>query len=126
MVEVTVGLIVALVALAAVSQLVTLIALQRRTAADLRAGTLAAGNAMEQIAALPWERLTPDGAADIELPAQLGQVLDDPRLSIRVTPVEETPAGRRIDLQLDWRDRAGNRVEPVRLTAWRHEAANHE
>jgi hypothetical protein len=95
-------------------------ALERRTAEGREQAVLEAANVMEQLAARPFDEVTPQLASQCTLPASARAFLTDAELKVEI---EENQPGadrsvKRIAIQLRWRDRGGELVAPVRLTSW--------
>jgi len=118
--EAVMGIALTLAVMAGVAQLVTLVALQRRTTEQRSLAALEAGNVMEQWMARPWAEVTPEQAANAALSEVCRRDLPEARLQVAVEPEGDADAVRRIRVQIDWLDNARHRGEPVRLVAWRH------
>lgn len=119
-VEAIVAMVIALAVLATVGQLLALAAGQRRAALQRAAAVREAGNLMEQVMARPWAEITPDKLAQLPLPESCRQSLPGVRLQLEATAEGEPADAKRISIRIDWQDRAGQRVVPVRLVAWRY------
>lgn len=107
-----------LVALVAVSlQMLSTAAAQRR-AVDGRAIALAeAANVAEQISTLPFDEITTDALAAIQLSAAAKRSLSQGELKLDVEPLNSPPQGKRVSIEITWK--GSPRIEsPVRLTIW--------
>jgi Tfp pilus assembly protein PilV len=92
---------------------------RERRSVDRRAFAVQeAANAMERLAARPWEKLTPAAARAYALSPAALESLPGAELSVTVTDEVQKPPLKRVGVQLSWRNRAGGREAPVRLTAW--------
>ena len=116
---VAIAVTLALVALSV--QLLRATANARRSHQQREQAVREAANLMERLTALEFDQLNERRAAEFDLsPATLDR-LDDATLDIEIEPAAaaDAPGGKRITLEIAWRDRAGVRVAPLRLTAWR-------
>jgi hypothetical protein len=121
-IETAVGVALAMIAMVAVAQLVAVLARQRSETAQMRFAALETANLMERVSVLPWDELDEETVGAIELSAEARQGLSEPQLVIAVSTTDETPPSKRIEIQLDWLDQAGVRVQPVQLVAWKFQA----
>ena len=119
-IEVAVGIGVALVVMVAVAQMVGVISYQRATTAQIRLATREAANAMERVLASSWQELNPEDPPEVMISANAAERLDDPHLSVSITESKADVMVKRIEVRIDWLNRAGQRGEPFRLVAWRH------
>lgn len=122
-VETAIGVTLAAIMMIGVAQLVSLEVRQRHEARAMRGATQAAANLLERLMALPWEDLNSETANALQLSSHVTALLDEPQLLVTVEPVADAVATRRITVQIDWINRAGQRVTPIQLTAWRHSEA---
>ena len=122
-VETSIGIALAMIVMIAVAQLVAVVAKQRREVARTRLATQAVANVMERVMVLPWNELTAEAASRFDVADELSATLDDPRLSINVSNLDDSLPTKQIEIALSWRDQADRRVEPVRLVAWKHQPA---
>lgn len=121
-VEAIVGLVISLAVLATIAHLLALAAGQRRVTEQRAVAVLEAGNLMEQIMARPWTELVTEKLGQMALSESCRQRLPDARLRVEGTAEGEPASARQIRIQIDWQDRAGQRVRPVQLVAWRYAA----
>ena len=119
-VETAIGISLAVVVMIAVAQLVAVVAKQRRDVAQTRLATQEVSNAMERVIVLPWNELTTETIAGLDVSRPAIMALDDPQLSITVTELNAALPTKQVEIALSWRDHANRRVEPVRLVAWKH------
>lgn len=119
-IETAIGVGVAIVVMVAVAQLVGVIAYQRVNVSQSRLATRELGNAMERVMAASWDELNVDDPPQLSISVGAEQRLDDARLSVNVRQAEEDPSVKQIAVQIDWLNRAGQRVDPIRLVAWKH------
>jgi hypothetical protein len=111
---------IASVVLVSVTQLVAMIARKHLAYERRTLATLEAGNVMEQLMSWRWAELTPDKLAALRLSDECRQRLPDARLRVQTTTDGQADGGRRIDVQIDWRNEANRQGEPIRLVAWRY------
>lgn len=122
-IEVAVGLGVGMVVMVAVAQLLAVIGQQRANVASIRLATREASNAMERLLAASWNELQPDAPPEVVISEAAAERLDDPRLSVLITETESEVRVKKIEVRIDWLNRAGQRGKPFRLAAWRHDPA---
>lgn len=90
-----------------------------RQAADRRQWAMQeAANVMERLSAQPWERLTSEHAAAIELTAAARQLLPEAQLDVKVIDESEQPDAKRLVIAVRWQRRPGQPVAQVALTSW--------
>ncbi len=121
LVEVAIGVALAVVVMIAVAQLVAVVAKQRREVAQTHLATQEVANVMERVMVLPWGELTTEAAEQFVAAHPPAAALDDPQLSITVSDSDDPLPTKEIEIALSWRDHAHRRVEPVRLVAWKHQ-----
>ena len=124
--ELSVAIILAGVLLTGIGQLLAVVAAQQREGERRLAALHEAANQMERLTAIPWGELTAEAAADLRLSEEATAALPGGSLEARVTDVDAgdeedaSLAGRRVDVEVSWRNPAGRDVDPVRLVAWRY------
>ena len=121
-VETAIGVTLAAIMLIGVAQLVGLEVKQRHEARAMSAATQTAANILERLMALPFAELNPEAVERLQLSNHLTALLDDPQLVVTIDAASDAVTTKRITVQIAWINRAGLRVEPIRLTAWRHSA----
>ena len=77
-----------------------------------------AGNIMERLTTQPWESLTAEAAAAVELSPQAREMLSESELKIEVANEPGQPSAKRLTVQVRWQRRPGQPAAPVRLTSW--------
>jgi Tfp pilus assembly protein PilE len=93
--------------------------MRERRGADRRAiAVQEAANAMERLAAQPWDQLTPEAAQSEPLSPAALQALPGAELNVTVAAEADKPGLKRIGVQLRWRGRSSAYEAPVRLTSW--------
>jgi len=75
-------------------------------------------NVMERLTQQPWDELTPQKVKDVAVSSAAAALLDDAELAVTVTAVDESPAAKRVAVELNWIDSSRNAAAPVRLTSW--------
>lgn len=116
------ALLLVTVALGGAAQLLGLVSQQRLVAQRRETAQRETGNLMERLMTRPWEEVTAEGLAEEQLPDACLDVLPGARLRVEVTSPDEADDVKRIHLQTDWLTKAGRRVRPVQLVAWRFRA----
>jgi hypothetical protein len=98
------------------------VAAAREEAARRHVAVLEVANIMEQIAALRHRHaLTDEALNSLALPDETAQQFDEPELSVQLTEPAGTPPARELSVSLSWLNAAGERVAPVRVTAFLYE-----
>ena len=117
--ELTVSLLVVATALAAAAQLLALAA-RHGLATERRAlAAQEAANLMERIASRPFDEVTTEWVESLTLSEEARRRLPQPQLQIEIAAETEGLPGKRVLVEIQWRDRSGERSAPVRLAAWR-------
>jgi len=117
--EALVAILIVAAVLVGVTQLLAMVASQRRSAQLRSLAAREAGNLMEDLMTRPWSDLTPDTLAKVQLSEPCLQRLPDAELQIEVSAEDDTDQVRRVDIRIDWANAADQRCDPVRLVAWR-------
>jgi hypothetical protein len=91
----------------------------RRALADRQLASQEAANLMERLAAMPVEDLTSEAAHTLPLSAE-GRRLSGAKAAIETTEVDGPPRAIRVAVSIQWEDRNGNTIAPIRLVAWRY------
>ena len=99
-------------------QMLGWVASERRAADRRQWAVQEAANVMERLAAQPWERLTSEQAAAVELSATARQVLPDAQLEVNVVNEPEQPTAKRLLVAVQWQRRPGQPVARVALVSW--------
>lgn len=107
-----------------VAELIHVITRQERSADARQAALRAVANRLEQLQARDWDDL-PVAKTHETLPDDVQLLLKSARMQTEVTAVE-AGAARKIRVQIDWRDPAGNWLSPVALSAWKHRPGSEE
>jgi len=90
----------------------------RRDAAQRQVALAEAANILERFAAEDWETITAQQSEAISLSEACREGLRDPALRVSVVESSREPPSKRITVELDWQNRVGDRLSPVRLAAW--------
>jgi hypothetical protein len=117
--EATMAIIIATAVIAGAAQVVAVISHQRRDIDRRSAAMREAGNFMEEIAVIPWDKVTEEDLAALRLSDECDWILREPRLNITVA-AEPTGTGKRINVEIDWLVGQDQRALPLRLVAWRY------
>ena len=76
-----------------------------------------ASNVMERVTALPWDEIQPGSSASLRLSRRAREALREGSLSIHVA-VDPSGEAKRVNIEVQWANRAGGPHKPVRLSAW--------
>jgi Tfp pilus assembly protein PilE len=102
--------------------IVTSVAAAREESSRRHLAVLEVANLMEQIAALRQKgALTDDALNALALPDSAAEHFDEPELSVQLAEPAGTPPARELSVSLTWLNAAGERVEPVHVTAFLYE-----
>ena len=99
-------------------------AAQRRAIQDHRTAIREADNLMERVCARPWEELTPEGVAGVQLSEEARRALGGSQVEIDVTQPDDEPDGKRITVLLRWPAGPDQPDRSVWLVAWRYRGVN--
>ena len=114
--EAMLALALAMAILAGLTQLLGMVAQQRRLARQQVIAMAEAGNLMEDLASRRWNDIAPEQVASLALSEECQRSLPSGKLHVDV--VAEDQDTKRISLRIDWRAASGRRGEPVRLVGW--------
>jgi len=95
-------------------------AAQRRAIRQRQTAIQEAANVMERLSARPWEELSPQGVAGLELSQAARSLLPDGKLAVEVISPADEPGAKQIVVAVGWEDDSGGSAWPIRLTAWRY------
>jgi Tfp pilus assembly protein PilV len=118
--ETTIALILLTAAVVSIAQLLAVVARQKQAMQRQMLATQEIANLMERLAANAWDDITNEHASQYTLSDLANHQL--PGAALEIT-VDEGDEAKRIQISLAWSDRAGNLVEPVRLSAWKYAAS---
>jgi prepilin-type N-terminal cleavage/methylation domain-containing protein len=120
--EVTIAAALLILCGAVIAQMLHLVARVERSSDARQAAVRAVANRLEQLQARSWDKLPVAKRTAEAAPAEILQVLPRAQLWTEVIELEEGQL-REIRVQIDWTDAAGNPVQPVSLSAWKHRPA---
>lgn len=122
--EVTVAAALMILCGAIVAQMLHLVARLERSSDARQTAVRAVANRLEQLQARSWDELPVAKRTAEPVPAEVLQVLPRAQLWSEVIEQEGGPGRensvREVRVQIDWPDAAGNRVQPVSLSGWKH------
>jgi len=121
--EVSMALLILSFAVGGLLQILTVAASQRRTTEVRRLALEEIANQAEQIALIPWGELTEASLGALKPSEQLLAAAPSARLSVTQVADAGPPVAKRIHLEVQWTSPAGDPVQPVQLTVWRHQLA---
>lgn len=93
-----------------------LVTSERQAAVAHEQALAAASNIMENVSALPFEKIKADATA-AQLPDWAKEQLIEPSLQVEVERVPDASA-KKIHLRLEWKSSRGYAVAPIQLTSW--------
>ena len=118
--EVGVALVILAAAMAALVELLSLSARQRRLDDQRSLALVELANQVESLAVLPWDELTPEALATWRPSAELAALVPSAQCRAEVEDEAGSPSARRIELRIEWNNSVGQPVAPVELTLWRY------
>ena len=116
--ELSVAAVVLMLVMAITVQVLGWAAAERRAAERRRWAAQEAANVMERLTSRPWDSLTAEAAAAVELSPQARAVLPEGELAIEVTSQPGPPRAKRLIVAVRWQRPAGQPAASVRLTSW--------
>jgi type II secretory pathway pseudopilin PulG len=116
LIELTIALGVLAVAMSATVRVLGWAAAANRAAERRARATQEAANALERLAARPWDALAPGPARGLDLPESARRAL--PGGTLRAVVADAGSGLRRVRVEVRWAGRAGSDEGPVRLAAW--------
>jgi hypothetical protein len=119
--EVSMALLILCFAVGGLLQILTIAASQRRTTEVRRLALAEIANQAEQIALIPWGELTEGRLQSLQPSEQLLGAASNARLTVTQIAEAGPPVAKRIHLEVQWTSPAGDPVQPVLLTVWRHQ-----
>ncbi len=93
---------------------------QRRSEDRRQAALTEAASALEQLAARPWEELTPEGVAKLVASLELPKSLPGSQVLAQVTQPGGEPEAKILAVTVRWQSRQEAPAEQVRLVAWKY------
>ena len=93
---------------------------QRRASHQRLSALVEVGNQAERIALLNWSATAPDKLTTWQPSPLMAAELPAADCRIHVVDEEQSPAARRIELSIGWRNAAGQPIDPVSLTVWKY------
>ncbi len=93
--------------------------LERREAWKRQLATQEAANVLERLSRTPYETLTAENLAALQLSPETQGWLADGALQVSATATTTPLPGQQLQVEVRWGSRHENPPAPVRLTAWR-------
>ncbi|MEX2176067.1 MAG: hypothetical protein WD872_17025 [Pirellulaceae bacterium] len=118
--EVTIALMILLVAVGGLATLLTTAAAHRRVGEQRRLAQQEVANRAERIALLSWDELTPESLAAQSLSDEVAAAVPNARLQLVMDEEAEAPRSKRVRIELHSKDSAGLSTQPAGLTVWKH------
>ena len=112
--------ILLVVMLAVCAQFFRATATQHREVQHRRTALRAADNVMERLCARPWQELTPESLAALQLDERIEQALPGSQLDVDVAPSEDDPNAKRITVVVRWPAVSDQPDRVVGLVAWKY------
>jgi hypothetical protein len=79
-----------------------------------------ASNLMERLTAQSFSHITPEAAKQVELSPEVRSALKGAELAVEVSEPRSDKDAKQIRIEIRWQDRAGRRLSPVGLVAWKY------
>ncbi len=115
------GLLAVLLALCI--QLLSLTAIERRHVERRAIAMQAAANLVEQASVVPFDQLTDEKLAAIEVSPGIARLLPDVKTMFTVVEEPHELTAKRVRVEIQWKGRGGRREPPVRLTYFAYDSA---
>lgn len=74
-----------------------------------------ATNVLEEARAMPWSELTPEWAANVQMPPELNERLVNPKANVVLVADRDRPAAKRLTITVQWTHSDGTPFRPVTL-----------
>ena len=121
--EATTALLILTFAVGGLLQILTVSAAQRRASEQRRLALQEVANQAERIALLTWDETTQERLGQLKPGTELAAAAPSATLNAKLTADDGSPAAKRIRIEISWLTPAGQSVEPVALTVWKHQPA---
>jgi hypothetical protein len=115
-----IAVLLLVVAMTLTVRLVSYMAYEERAAVRRERALFEASNLLERLACRPWDEIAAQEARETPLPPEAQRALPGAECRVEVSAVERPLAGKRLHVEIRWRNRAGGFDAPVRLTTWVH------
>jgi hypothetical protein len=116
--EVIIAATVLAALLTASVQMLRAVSIHQRST-EHRAAALQAVQAIsDEVANIPWDRLTVESAKKVTIPKPLDGYLPGAKLSVSLDEEPAPAPSKRLHVDLTWNGPDGQPVAPVRLTSW--------
>lgn len=102
------------------AQVLNVWAKQRLAADQLLVAQLEAANAVERIAAMPFDRINSTALAELKLPKEAAATLVGGQLTTTIEEIAEPPQHKRIHVKVAWSVGEGP-PRTVNLTTWKYD-----
>lgn len=118
LIEITAAAAMLAVLLASSVQVMRALATQQLAAARRVMALQTVQALTEELANVPWDKLTPDAANQLTVPDVVNLYLPAAALSATVAEEQEPVAAKRLSVELRWHAPNGQSTAPLRLTTW--------
>ncbi len=118
LIEMAVGAMLLVAAMAVTAQVIAWVALERRAAERRERAVFEAANLLERVAARPWAEIESAPPAGLKMAEATTRFLPGSSLDLKVASFADAPTRKRITVEVRWLDRSGRPEAPVRLVAW--------
>ncbi|MHB1036497.1 MAG: type IV pilus modification PilV family protein [Pirellulales bacterium] len=119
LIEVTTAGVVMMIVMGLSVQVLGLVSKQHRAAERRRCALQEAANWMEWWTVQPWNAVTAENAKAAKLSEMAERQLPGGRLKIDVAADGSRPEAKRITIEVQWQNTAGEYETPARLVAWK-------
>jgi hypothetical protein len=120
---VIIALLILGVAVTSLAKLLSAAAAQRRASEQRRLALQEVANLAERIALIPYGEVSTENLAALKPSGELLAAVPLARLTATQSPQAGPPEHKRVRLEVLWTDAAGQPVDPVGLTLWKHPPA---
>jgi hypothetical protein len=121
--EVTLALVVLSVVVTALAQLLATAAAHRRASEERRLALQEAANQAERLALWSWDETSPERLGGLKASGDLLAAVPSATLNVALSDEVGPPAAKRVRIDVQWNDAAGQPAQPVGLTLWKHRPA---
>jgi prepilin-type N-terminal cleavage/methylation domain-containing protein len=116
--EMATATLLAAMAMTLTVQMLAWSGIERRAVGRRERALQEAANLMERFTALPYRAVTEQKAKTLSLSSEALDALPAAALEMKVTSESTEPAAKRVQIEIRWNGRSGEREAPVRLSAW--------
>jgi hypothetical protein len=101
-------------------------AAQRRLGDQRHVALQEAANCLERVRQMPWEELTAERLATLDLSSEARQRLTSAELHVAPEEIAGQPSAKRVEVEIQWLTRHGETPLRVALVTWRYKTGEVE